>query len=225
MRLARASSAALGISLLTLALCGGSAHAAANDSPARQGYSAATLYNTGNSNARDGKPGLAVLNYERARLLAPNDPDIRANLRFVRESAGLPAVPESWFSRNARIASPNTLSWLGLAGLLITGTSLLASRYSNHRLKLRAAAVLGISLMGLAICNAVAVWPTLHEAVIVAQVAPARVSPITIGETLFSLKEAQVVTMHAEHEGFVLIQTGDGRTGWVLRADLAPVVP
>ena len=33
-----------------------------------------------NSYARAGKPGLAVLNYERAALLAPDDPDINANL-------------------------------------------------------------------------------------------------------------------------------------------------
>jgi hypothetical protein len=226
MRLGRAVTVALGFGLASLALCVRAAPAAASDSPATPGYSAAALYNTANADARNGKPGLAVLNYERARLLAPNDPDIRANLRFVRASVGLPAETETWFSRNARIAGPNTLSWLGLLGVLITGTSLLADRfYSNRRLALRAAAIVGISLMGLTICNVVAVWPTLHEAVIVAHAAPARVSPISIGETLFSLPEAQSVTMRAEHDGFVLVQTGDGRTGWVLRADLAPVIP
>src|SRR5271154_2724545 len=64
--------------------------------PQPAGYSAAALYNLGNAYARTGKPGLAVLNYERARLLEPNDPDINANLRHVREAAGLPAE-----SRNA----------------------------------------------------------------------------------------------------------------------------
>ena len=33
------------------------------------GYSAAGLYNLGNSYARAGKPGMAILNYERASLL------------------------------------------------------------------------------------------------------------------------------------------------------------
>jgi len=226
MKLARAMTVAASIGLASLALCVRAAPAAVGDSPATPGYSAAALYNMANADARNGRPGLAVLSYERARLLAPNDPDIRANLRFVRASVGLPAEKGTWFSRNARIAGPNTLSWLGLLGVLITGTSLLAGRfYSNHRLELRAAAIVGISLMGLTLCNAVALWPTLHEAVVVAHAAPARVSPISIGETLFSLPEAQSVTMRAEHEGFVLVQTADGRTGWVLRADLAPVVP
>ena len=48
--------------------------------PAQAGYSAATLYNYANAFARAGKPGFAVLNYERARLLDPSDPDIDANL-------------------------------------------------------------------------------------------------------------------------------------------------
>ncbi len=55
--------------------------------PVPAGYSAAGLYNLANSYARAGKPGMAVLNYERARLLSPNDPDVEANLRFVRSSA------------------------------------------------------------------------------------------------------------------------------------------
>jgi hypothetical protein len=54
------------------------------------GYSAAALFNQANAYARAGKPGLAVLNYERAQLLAPNDADIAANLHFVRAKAGLP---------------------------------------------------------------------------------------------------------------------------------------
>src|SRR6202161_2860169 len=50
-------------------------------------YSADGLYNLANSYARAGKPGLAVLNYERAALLAPDDPDINANLAYVRTAA------------------------------------------------------------------------------------------------------------------------------------------
>jgi hypothetical protein len=227
MSLARALAAAWSVALLAFAPCGPAAQAAApSGRAAGEEYSAATLYNTANAEARDGKWGLAVLNYERAGLLAPNDADIRANLRFVRESAGLPLESGNWFDRAARVASPNALSWLGLAGLLATGTALLAGRrYPTHRLKLRAAAVAGISLIGLTICNALAIWPTLHEAVIVAHGATAHVAPTAGAEALFSLPEAQIVAMGAEHADFVLVRSADGRTGWVSRADLAIVVP
>src|ERR1041385_4838407 len=49
-------------------------------------------YNLGNAWFRQGKMGLAVLNYERARRLAPRDPDILANLKFAEQRLGVDDV-------------------------------------------------------------------------------------------------------------------------------------
>src|ERR1700726_3799579 len=95
-----------GIVLVALALFGSASYAA----EAQAGYSAPALYNLANAYARAGKPGLAVLNYERAKLLDPNDPDIDANLRHVRESSGLPTEPVRVLDRLARIFSPRIVS-------------------------------------------------------------------------------------------------------------------
>src|SRR5271165_4620838 len=99
------------------------------------GYSAAGLYNLANSYARAGKPGMAVLNYERARLLAPNDSDIDTNLRYVRSSLRLTTEPRGWFERAFTIASPTLISWAGVIGLGLLGVGVLAGRLtSRHRL-------------------------------------------------------------------------------------------
>jgi tetratricopeptide (TPR) repeat protein len=226
MSMARTCSAIVVGWLIALALYGGGARAAALSDGASAGYSASALYNQANADARAGKPGLAVLNYQRALLLAPNDADIRANLAFVRTSAGLPAESEHWFSRGVRIANPDALAWTALAGLLAGGVSLLAiRRYPSRRVALRAVAALGISAIGLTLCNAVATWPSLHEAVVIAHGTAAHVAPAGNAETLFSLPEAETVAMGPEHQGFVLVQARDGRTGWVSFADLAPVLP
>src|SRR5689334_22583951 len=58
-----------------------------------RGYSAPLLYDLGNAYQREGSVGRAVLNYRRAQLLAPRDPDLAANLSLVRAAAGLPAPP------------------------------------------------------------------------------------------------------------------------------------
>ncbi len=201
---------------------GSASHAA--QAPA--GYSAPALYNLANAYARAGKPGLAVLNYERARLLEPNDPDIDANLRHVREAAGLPPESRNRFERIAGIASPRILAWVGVLGLLIAGVSVLARwSYPRHRRKLLAATLVGISLLGVTIGSGVTLWPIMHEAVVITQAAPVRVSPVPIEEPLFVLPEASIVRMLAEHDGFVLIRTNAGRTGWAQRANLAPIVP
>jgi hypothetical protein len=189
------------------------------------GYSATGLYNLGNAYMRQGKPGMAVLNYERANLLSPNDPDIDANLSYVRASSHLPAPPRSAFERLARIASPFAMFWLGVFGLVIVGASALAAQLSSrHPWLRRAALLLGICLISLTACNALALWPLLHEGVVITAGTPVRVSPVPMGDSLFSLPEAETVKISAEHEGFFLVQTRAGRTGWVSRSNVAPVV-
>ena len=68
-------------------------------------------------------------------------------------------------------------------------------------------------------------WPLMHEAVVLIQQTPARVSPVLMADTAFVLQEAETVTMTAEHEDFILVRTRGGLTGWVARANLGAVVP
>ena len=71
-----------------LALCGGQTLSQPSQ-PLKARYSADGLYNLANSYARAGKPGLAVLYYERAALLAPDDEagqvDFRRWIGVVRD--------------------------------------------------------------------------------------------------------------------------------------------
>jgi hypothetical protein len=206
---------------LSLALWAAPVHA----EPEQAGYSAAGLYNLANAYARQGKPGMAVLNYERASLLSPNDPDIDANLSYVRASSHLPAPSRSAFDRMVRIASPFAISWIGVMGLMIVGAGALAAQLaSRHRRLYRAAMLLGICMLSLTVANGIALWPILHEGVVITGATPVRVSPVPMGDPLFELPEAETVKIAAEHEGFWLIQTGAGRTGWVSRSNVAQVV-
>ena len=211
-----------GLLILCLGLCASTSHAAA----AQPGYSAPALYNLANAYARAGKPGLAVLNYERAKLLDPNDPDVEANLRHVREACGLPPETRTRFARAANFASPRVLAWVGLIGFICAGASVLARKlYPRHRRWLGAPAVMGFLSAGAAMCNAIAMWPLLHEAVVITRTAPARVSPVPMGEPLFELREAETVETISRHDSFVMVQTRAGRRGWVSTDNLAPILP
>ena len=194
--------------------------------PAPAGYSAAGLYNLANSYARAGKPGMAVLNYERAKLLAPNDPDVEANLQFVRASAHLPAETRGTFARVAGFAGPVFLAWIGIAGLIIVGGCVLAGRSSARHRRLRHAGILvGVCMVGVTVCNGIALWPKLHAGVVIVAATPVRVSPVPMGDALFTLAEGETVKLAAEHEGFTLIRTRNGRSGWVSKTNVAPIVP
>jgi hypothetical protein len=214
--------------LLTLALGAGIALAATGVAPQiSAGYSASRLFDLANAYARDGRPGMAVLNYERARLLAPSDPDIHANLSLVRTTSGLPPITGTWFARQvSQLASPNILFWFGCFGLLIVGPSLLLARqYPRRRLALAACTAAGFALMAVTLCNALAIWPIMNEAVVIARETPARVAPVPMADSLMTLRGAEILTVDAQLRDFTLVHTDTGRTGWVASTDIARVIP
>ena len=216
-RFARGSMTAL------LLLCGLGGNADQTTAP---GYSASALYNQANAYARTGKPGLAVLNYARAALLDPQDPDIHANLRYVQSSVGLPASAETRLDSLARLAPPAVFAWLGVAGVVLAGASVLARRsHPKHRRTCAALTLVGVALIGAAACDAAALWPLLQAAVIITGPAQARVSPVPMGDAVFTLREAEMVRSIARYDGYVLIQTAEGRRGWISAESLAPVAP
>ena len=208
--------------LLGLALCAGQTLAR----PSQPQYSADGLYNLANSYARAGKPGLAVLNYERAALLAPDDPDINANLEYVRASAHVATESRSRFARIAQAVSPVLAAWAGVLGITLVGLGMLARRIMRRFQWVRIGGiVMGAVLITLTASNALLLWPRMHEAVILINQTPVRVAPVPMGDTAFVLPEAETVTITAEHEDFALIRTRRGLSGWVARANLGAVVP
>jgi hypothetical protein len=212
----------MAILLVALALCCRAAPAQSS----QPHYSADGLYNLANSYARAGKPGLAVLDYERAALLAPADPDINANLQLVREAAHVAPEPRSRLARVTQVSSPTLSAWLGVLGIVLAGAGAIA-RKATHRARSvwLVGMSLGLAMVAFSVLNALLLWPHLHEAVVLVDQTPARVSPVPMADTAFVLAEAETVTMAAEHENFILIRSRSGRSGWVARANIGAVVP
>ncbi len=225
MKSSAAAAILLCVALLGFAASNGATAAAVVQPPMSSAYSAPALYDLGNFYARIGEPAMAVLNYERARIFAPTDPDIQANLRQVRESVGLPAQTSSWLAQHDRWANPNTVYWIGLIGLVLAGISLLwRRRRPEYRTVLGAGAVIGIACVALAVGDAVATAPTLEESVVMFAT-PAGASPVSGAEPLFTVPLADVVSVRDEHGGFALIIDSQGREGWVPGDSLQPVIP
>ncbi len=59
-------------------------------------WSASVFYDLGNACFRAGDPGRAILNYERALALNPNQPEAQANLRVVRDQARALELSDNW---------------------------------------------------------------------------------------------------------------------------------
>jgi len=215
----------LAVALIALTALGVSRADTPEQAPIPSTYSAPALYDLGNFYARMGRPALAVLNYERALVFAPTDPDVQANLRLVRESVGTPNPTRSWLSQHDRWGDPNILYWLGLFGLALAGSSLLLRRVtSTHRSALGACAGIGAALMALVLVDASATASVLRESVAMFAT-PASASPISGAEPLFTVPLADVVSVEDTHAGFELIIDSRGRKGWVASRDLQPVIP
>ena len=195
-------------------------------SPGSPGYSAPALFNQANADAQQGRTGLAIANYERARLLAPRDPDIAANLGWVRNHAGLPTAPANWLDLAVSWASPNTMALLGWLGLILTGTGILSAQpFPRGRSVCRLAVFIGIVLLSLSTLSGVATWQKCHQAVIVASEISARVSPVSNGETSFKLQAGEMVAVNGHYHDFTLVQNSAGHSGWVAQTDLTPLIP
>jgi hypothetical protein len=189
------------------------------------GYSAAQQYNLANGYARAGKTALAVLAYERARVLAPTDPDLRWNLDRVRESAGLPEPTENWLEKYGRFADPNTMYWIGILGLALGGACLLTvARVARLRGLIVAGAIVGGAAFGASLINAAATYPVLSERIAL-RPAPAGVSPVTGADPLFTIPAAATVRLLDRHGDFELIRDSQGHEGWVAASDLAGIIP
>ena len=193
---------------------------------AEKGYSAELLFNLGNAYFRDGQVGAAILNYERAQLLAPNDPDIAANLKFARRQAGLFVERTSWIQEAARFFSMNGWAALGTGALvLLCGLIAAAQFYPRHRLYVR----LFTGVAALALCAAVVgiamQLETLDRAVVTSQEAVARISPFDAAKSAFVLSAGEVVEIEKEHGDFLFVENRDQRSGWVSKEQIQPVVP
>jgi len=141
--------------------------------PVPAGYSAAGLYNLANSYARAGKTGDGGIEL-RARKIAFARTILmsRANLRFVRSSAHLPAETRSTFDRVAGAASPGCF-WRGsaIAGLIIVGCRACWQGRSSAA-PIGAFAMLGI-LLGVVCMVGLTIWqmalrcgPKMHAGVV-----------------------------------------------------------
>jgi len=193
---------------------------------ARQGFSAPVLFDLANAYYKDGNVGLAIVNYERAQLLAPSDADIAFNLHVARAKAGLADRPIPWFERAARFLSLNTLSWLSAAAILFIGAGIVARQLTGRdRFGWRAGMIASVCLLLATILAVGLRWSELSQAVVTVKNTSVYISPVTVGQPLYNLAEGQTVAVCKTHGDFVLVEMSDGHRGWVKRGDISRLMP
>ena len=182
----------------------------------QNGYSAPVLFNLGSAYYLDGKLGRAILNYERAQLLAPRASDIAANLSIARCKAGIVEQP-------AHLLSTNELSWLGSSALVCFGAAVL---WRQINARAGAGWIIASGCMLAAVMIALFLrYPESGRAIVVAKSAPAYIAPVTVTQPLFTLTEGQPVSIRKVNGDFLLVDAGNSRRGWVTPSMVERVTP
>jgi tetratricopeptide (TPR) repeat protein len=182
----------------------------------QQGYSASVLFNLANAYYLDGKLGRAILNYERAQLLAPRAPDIAGNLSVVRRKAGIAEQPARWLSTDA-------LSCLGGLAAILIAAGLLFRQVTGR------GGLVWVVATGLVLLTVMIVlllrYPERDRAIVVAKSVPVYIAPVTVTQPLFTLTEGRPVSIRKVNGDFLLVDAGNSQRGWVTPSAVERVTP
>lgn len=197
-----------------------------------QWESAALYYNLGNAYYQTGQHGKAILNYERARRLSPNDAAIQHNLRLARTEIidNFEHLPQlfflEWRDQFIRLQSVDgwakTLVVLVIALAICTGLFFVAGKTFLKKLFFTVGMVLLFASLA-ALYSVNRQYYLNHvrqEAVIMAPRITAKSAPSERGVDLFALHEGTTVLITTELQDWFEVKLPNGNTGWIRKTAL-----
>ncbi len=190
----------------------------------------AVFYNLGNTYFRLKKPGLSLLNFEKAQKLAPNDLDIRANIRFVQSTLvdRLPPPQQSFIEAVLRylhnMISLNTQLWLVFFLLLALSILFAVALYAGANLRLWIIYISSILLFTTVCCGAsmgVKIYSiaTMQEAIALAPSVDAINQP-NGSKVLFTVHEGTKFRVLKQLGEWSLVGLPTGVSGWMPTSSL-----
>lgn len=194
--------------------------------------SVALYYNLGNSHYKQENLGLAILNYERAARLDPNDEDVQNNLKLAQESVldKFETVPSSIFKIIGlgimKFFSPSTWSILGIVFLFLMSGGVYLYLFSSQK---RPGFVGGITFLILgSFTLAMAFSYSQHlknhvPAIILSDSSYVKSAPSETAEDVFILHEGTKAEVQDDLEGWKKIRLIDGKLGWIESEDLEEI--
>ncbi len=172
-------------------------------------------YNLGNAWFRKGDIPRAIGWWRSAGLWSPRDADISHNLAFARsqlENLPPPVAPATGWTE---FLSPGEM---GAMGLLVAGGgtfgAVLTRRRKSFVFPWVFVAVFGVVLSMTALSG----WNAQNEkplAVVVDGVVGVRPDPMVDAAVGFELAAGTEVRIEARRDEFVLVETGEGKRGWI----------
>jgi|WetSurMetagenome_2_1015567.scaffolds.fasta_scaffold164485_1 tetratricopeptide (TPR) repeat protein len=190
----------------------------------------AVFFNLGNTYFRLKKPGLSILYFEKAQKLSPNDPDIRANIRFVQSTLvdRLPPPEQSFIAAVLlymhNLVPLNTQLWLVFSLLLALSILFAVALYASSNLRLWIIYLSSILLFGTVCCGVsmgikIYSTATMQEAVALAPSIDAINQP-NGSKVLFTVHEGTKFRVLKQLGDWSLVGLQTGVSGWMPTSSL-----
>lgn len=188
-----------------------------------QGLESGNLYyNLGNAYFKEGEPGKAILNYERARKFIPRDGDLRSNYEYAASKLENADMNEagSWRAGIAETLRVFTLDELTIALSVAFVLGVLAYIAAVFNLLPRKSAIAVISTLTiLFISLSYSIYGRVSvigkEAVVISERAEATFEPLENATVHFTLYEGMKVCVLQTRDGWSKVRRTDGKIGWI----------
>jgi len=191
-------------------------------------------YNLGNAYYRQNRIGLAILNYERARKLSPNDNDIGHNLQLAQEKVKDPpgepgpSIGNAW-QDFLSLLSEKEWSFLTAGMLLLAFLSFTAYTFNKQPARKRFYFFSGIFLLALTAFAYVCAKQqsgysfSRREGILLAPSVTVHSKPDGKSDPVATLHEGAKVQLGESENGWVNVLFGRGEQGWIEQARLAEI--
>lgn len=197
------------------------------------GYEAAEIYyNLGNANFRSNKTTQAIINYERALMLNPDDEDVQFNLQLSKQYVvdKIDVLPEffltKWYKSFVRMFSSNTWAIVSMIGLVLGLIFILIYFLVQSRGLKKIGFWLGLLFIVVSITTFTFSYHQKQfalakdNAIVVTPTVVVKSSPDKSGTDLFIIHEGLKVIITDELGEWQEIKLTDGSKGWLKKSDL-----
>ena len=194
---------------------------------AQEYVSAEVHYNLGNAYFKMGKIAPSILNYERALKLAPNDEDIKFNLRLANLSVKdkVEEIPQlffiRWWNQILKMFSTDGWAWSAVVAIILGLAGFLLFRFSNEEGMRRLTFYTGLIALAWGAFSIYGAQKNFNHvvndgrAVVYEYTLTVKSAPDKKGKDLFVIHEGLVVQVTDELNGWSRIKLTNGNDGWV----------
>ncbi len=191
------------------------------------GISAKVYYNLGNAYFKSGSVAPAILNYERALLLNPGDPDVRFNLELAQSRVVDKIEPLGefllirWYDSLGNLLDSNSWAYLSLGMFAFFIACLFVYFFARKTSLKKSSFFVGIVIIFFSIFallySARQREAIIHpdKAIVFSESVTVKSSPDQSGTDLFLLHEGSTLRIKSKLGNWCEIELEDGNVGWI----------